>query len=360
MTEYHVDGFRFDLASALTRGWDGAPLAAPPLIRDMVADPVLARAKLIAEPWDCGGLYQVGSFPNWDRWAEWNGRYRDDVRRFIKGAPGQKAAFATRLAGSADMYAVNKRRPWASINFVVAHDGFTLRDLVSYNGKHNEANGEQGRDGSNDNESWNCGAEGAEAGDEGVRALRARQVRNFHLALMLSQGVPMMLMGDEYGHTKRGNNNTYGHDNALSWFDWGALERERDGLFRFFAEAIRFRRAHAALGRDSFLTPADVTWHEKDWANPDSRFLMFTLHAPAGSGSPALLAAFNAHAFAIDPLSLPPPPAGCHWSRVVRCARLPSPPGRRRPSDTHARAPGGRPTLVVRRTRTCRRRATST
>ncbi len=177
-----MDGFRFDLASALTRRpVDGTPLEAPPLIRDIAKDAVLAKTKLIAEPWDCGGLYQVGSFPNWDRWGEWNGKYRDVVRKFVRGAPGQKAPFATRVSGSADMYAVNKRRPYHSLNFITAHDGFSLYDLVAYNSKRNGANGESNNDGSNDNESWNCGAEGA-TGDEGVNALRARQMRNFHLA----------------------------------------------------------------------------------------------------------------------------------------------------------------------------------
>ncbi len=181
VTEYHIDGFRFDLASALTRRpGDGAPLEAPPVIRDIARDEVLSRCKLIAEPWDCGGLYQVGSFPNWDRWGEWNGRYRDTVRRFVRGEAGQKPALATRLAGSADMFAVNKRRPTHSLNFVTAHDGFSLYDLVAYNSKRNHANGESNNDGSNDNESWNCGAEG-DTGDEWVNTLRMRQMRNFHL-----------------------------------------------------------------------------------------------------------------------------------------------------------------------------------
>ena len=181
VTEYHVDGFRFDLASAMTRRpGDGAPMEAPPVIREIAKDPVLARAKLIAEPWDCGGLYQVGCFPNWDRWGEWNGKYRDVLRRFIRGVPGQKPALATRLSGSADMYNVNKRRPYHSINFITAHDGFSMYDLVAYNGKRNHANGENNNDGSNDNESWNCGVEG-ETGDGNVNALRARQMRNFHL-----------------------------------------------------------------------------------------------------------------------------------------------------------------------------------
>ena len=319
VNEYHIDGFRFDLASALTRGADGAPLTAPPLIREMSSDPVLGRVKLIAEPWDCGGLYQVGSFPNWDRWAEWNGRYRDDVRRFIKGDAGAKPSFATRLAGSADLYAVNKRKPSDSINFVVAHDGFTLADLVSFNQKRNQANGEGGRDGCNDNDSWNCGVEGHTA-DEGVNALRARQMRNFHVALMLSQGTPMVLMGDEYGHSKGGNNNTYGIDGPISWFQWGGsgLEGAANGFFRFYAGLMHFRQRHPLLGRATFMSPSDITWHESNWSNSESRYLAFTLHSRGGSGAGSLFVAFNAHSFAIDPVPVPTPPKGFHWSRVVR------------------------------------------
>ncbi|XP_073104275.1 isoamylase 3, chloroplastic isoform X4 [Elaeis guineensis] len=184
--EYHVDGFRFDLASVLCRGNDGTPLNAPPLVKAIAKDYVLSRCKIIAEPWDCGGLYLVGRFPNWDRWAEWNGKYRDDVRRFIKGDPGMKGTFATRVSGSSDLYQVNKRRPYHSINFVIAHDGFTLCDLVSYNFKHNDANGEGGKDGTNDNLSWNCGFEG-ETDDVNVLSLRSRQMKNFHVVLMISQ-----------------------------------------------------------------------------------------------------------------------------------------------------------------------------
>ena len=198
--EYHIDGFRFDLASALTRGEDGEPIPAPPLIREISSDPVLLNTKLIAEPWDCGGLYQVGSFPSWDRWAEWNGMYRDDFRRFIRGDEGMKRAVATRLAGSSDLYNYLNRKPYHSINFIIAHDGFTLRDLVSYNTKRNSANGEEGRDGCNDNFSWNTGYEG-ETEDVNVECLRWRQMKNFHVALMCSQGTPMIHMGDEYGRS---------------------------------------------------------------------------------------------------------------------------------------------------------------
>ncbi|GJP38096.1 hypothetical protein CLOM_g22541 [Closterium sp. NIES-68] len=319
--EYHVDGFRFDLASVLCRGTDGEPLVAPPLIRAIAKDEVLSKCKLIAEPWDCGGLYQVGSFPNWDRWAEWNGKYRDDVRKFIKGDEGMKGPFATRLAGSADMYHVNQRKPYHSINFVIAHDGFTLRDLVSYNLKHNEANGEEGRDGSNDNYSWNCGAEGPTQ-DEGIIALRNRQMRNFHLALMLSQGTPMMLMGDEYGHTRNGNNNSYGHDTALNHFLWNQLEQNRSSLFRFTAAVNRLRSWHPALGQANFLSPGDITWHEDNWDNYESRFLAFSLHDVSGMCGD-LYVAFNAHSFAVG-AGLPPPPPGRQWVRLAD-TNLPSP-----------------------------------
>jgi isoamylase len=242
------------------------------------------------------------------------------VRRFIKGDAGQKKEVATRLAGSADMYGVNQRRPYHSINFVTAHDGFTLRDLVSYNTKHNEANGEQGRDGSNDNLSWNCGAEG-DTDDGAVVALRNRQMRNFHLALALSQGTPMMVMGDEYGHTKGGNNNTYGLDGPVNNFQWQQLEAQREELFRFVSAVVAFRRQSPVLGRSTFLTPADVTWQEQHWDDPDSRFLAYNLHAP-GDGS--LYVAMNMHPFQLVDLPLPAPPAECVWYRVADTS-LPSP-----------------------------------
>eukprot|EP00271_Cylindrocystis_brebissonii_P008495 TRINITY_DN22865_c0_g1_i1.p1 TRINITY_DN22865_c0_g1~~TRINITY_DN22865_c0_g1_i1.p1 ORF type:complete len:905 (-),score=151.06 TRINITY_DN22865_c0_g1_i1:636-3305(-) len=321
VTEYHIDGFRFDLASALCRGTDGAPLSSPPLIRAIAKDEVLQRAKIIAEPWDCGGLYLVGRFPNWDRWAEWNGMYRDDVRRFIKGDEGMKSAFATRLSGSADLYNVNKRKPYHSVNFVIAHDGFTLMDMVSYNEKHNEANGEGGQDGSNDNLSWNCGVEGP-TGDQGINALRLRQMKNFHVALMVSQGTPMMVMGDEYGHTRGGNNNSYGFDTDMNHFQWQQLADRRDDLFRFFSNMNHFRRSHPLLGRESFLTDGDVTWHEDNWLNPESRFLAFTLH-DRGQGGGSLYTAFNAHSYAVA-AGLPTPPSGTSWHRLVD-TNLPAP-----------------------------------
>ncbi|KAL8488298.1 hypothetical protein ACS0TY_024539 [Phlomoides rotata] len=233
VTEMHVDGFRFDLASIMTRSsslWDavnvygnaiegdtvttGTPLATPPLIDMISNDPLLHGVKLIAEAWDCGGLYQVGNFPHWGFWSEWNGKYRDIVRQFIKGTDGFSGAFAECLCGSPNFYQEGGRKPWNSINFVCAHDGFTLADLVTYNNKHNLANGEDNKDGENHNNSWNCGQEG-EFASIYVKKLRRRQMRNFFLCLMVSQGVPMIYMGDEYGHTKGGNNNTYCHDNFV-------------------------------------------------------------------------------------------------------------------------------------------------
>ncbi|XP_004501686.1 isoamylase 3, chloroplastic isoform X1 [Cicer arietinum] len=312
VTEYHVDGFRFDLASVLCRGTDGSPLNAPPLIRAIAKDAVLSRCKIIAEPWDCGGLYLVGSFPNWDRWAEWNGIYRDDIRKFIKGDSGMKGSFATRVSGSSDLYRVNKRRPYHSINFVIAHDGFSLRDLVSYNFKHNEANGEGGNDGCNDNFSWNCGLEG-ETDDASIRALRSRQMKNFHLALMISQGTPMMLMGDEYGHTRHGNNNSYGHDSAINFFLWDQLDARKGDHFRFFSNVIKYRHAHKLFSHENFLSENEITWHEDNWDNYDSKFLAFTLHDRNGED---IYLAFNAHDYFLE-VSLPTPPTKRRWFRVV-------------------------------------------
>jgi len=230
VTEYHIDGFRFDLASIFCRGANGEVLENSPLIEAICNDPVLAKTKLIAEPWDCGGLYQVGSFPRADRFAQWNGQYRDQVRRFLKGTDGQAGGFAKVLADSS----------FQSINFVTAHDGFTLCDLVSYNEKHNEANGEENRDGNNANESWNCGEEGPSTSPE-VLSLRERQMRNFVCALLLGAGTPMILMGDEYGHTREGNNNAYCQDNRLNYFLWDELEARGD-FFRFYQKMIDFRK----------------------------------------------------------------------------------------------------------------------
>jgi len=318
--EYHVDGFRFDLASILCRSEDGPPMPAPPLIRMISKDPVLSKVHLIAEPWDCGGDgYLVGHFPNWDIWAEWNGKYRDAVRNFIKGTDGSKKEFASRLTGSADLYQYHNRKPFHSVNFITAHDGFTLRDLVTYNGKHNMANGEGGRDGCNDNYSWNCGHEG-HTEEASIKGLRARQMKNFMTALMVSQGTPMMVMGDEIGLTRDGNNNAYGHDNWMTHFNWDTLERKRISHFRFFQQMIKFRRSHPLLGSREFLSDSQCRWYEDNWDNEESRFLAYSLH---GGGKGDLYIAFNAHSFYVE-AALPAAPSGTSWYRIVD-TNLPAP-----------------------------------
>ena len=292
VSEYHIDGFRFDLASALSRGPGGKVLANPPLLERIVADPCLADVKLIAEAWDAAGLYQVGNFPAYGRWAEWNGKFRDDIRRFVKGDADMVHKLAARLTGSADLYQHSARKPYHSINFVTCHDGFTLRDLVSYQRKHNEENGEENRDGSSDNLSWNCGAEGATT-DQEIEKLRHRQVRNIAALLLMAHGVPMILYGDEIGRTQSGNNNAYCQDNELAWMKWDVNHEQRD-LLRFFKNLIQFRHSHPALRRDCFesLSKADqveMTWHgrrlfQADWS-PESRSL--ALHLRLGGGRAA-------------------------------------------------------------------------
>jgi glycogen operon protein len=268
VTEMHVDGFRFDLASALARElWEVDRLGA---FFDIIhQDPVLSEVKLIAEPWDLGpNGYQVGNFPV--LWSEWNGKYRDCVRQFWKGSGGTIGELATRLAGSSDLYAHNGRRPSASVNFVTAHDGFTLRDLVSYNQKHNEANGEDNRDGCNNNNSWNCGVEGPTT-DPAINALRVQQQRNFLATLILSQGVPMILAGDELGQTQHGNNNTYCQDSPIAWLNWD-LSSEQRALFKFVTELIRLRKAEPVFGRRHFFHGRPIHGAEiKDiyWVKPD-------------------------------------------------------------------------------------------
>ena len=247
VTAYHVNGFRFDLASILGRSEDSSPMSEPPLLQALAFDPILADVKLIAEAWDAGGLYQVGTFPSWNRWAEWNGRYRDDIRRYLKGDGGCAGAAVLRLTGSRDLYDVHGRKN-ASVNFITCHDGFTLWDLFSYNEKHNLGNGWNNTDGANDNHSWNCGAEG-ETGDPGVNALRRRMCRNAFTLLMCSRGIPMFLAGDEFCNTQFGNNNAYCQDNLISWLDWRRLEENRD-MFRFFRKMIRLRREHRVLRSD--------------------------------------------------------------------------------------------------------------
>ena len=269
---FHIDGFRFDLAAVLARDETGRPEARSPILWDLDTDPVLAGTKLIAEAWDAAGLYQVGCFGG-DRWREWNGRFRDDLRRFLRGDDGMVAPLAQRLSGSPDLYGQRPREAEVSVNFITCHDGFTLADLVSYNTKHNEANGENNRDGANDNASWNCGVEGP-SDDPQVLALRQRQIRNFLVLLLLSPGTPMLSMGDELCRSQAGNNNAYGQDNATSWLDWNLLEQHAD-LHRFCRELIAYRRRRDVVVDGEILTLADllrrseIHWHGIQPDQPD-------------------------------------------------------------------------------------------
>ena len=335
VAEMHVDGLRFDLASVLGRDKHGNVMAEPPIVEMIVEDGVLADTKLIAEPWDAAGLYQVGHFPFGRRWSEWNGHYRDDVRRFWRGEPGLAGLLATRFCGSADLYQTTGRRPAHSINFITCHDGFTLWDLVSYDAKHNAANGEDNRDGLNENYSWNCGVEGP-THDPEILAVRGRQARNLMATLLLSQGVPMLLAGDEFLRTQGGNNNAWCQDNEVSWVDWGLAETHADFL-RFTQLLIALRQRHPALRRRHFfegcgpeneLEP-DIVWHgiEPDRADfsPASRILAFTLNGSRTGREPDqdFYIACNAWTGPLD-FRIPVAPSGRRWRRVVDTAR-PSP-----------------------------------
>ena len=323
-SEFHIDGFRFDLAAILGRDQNGAPLSNPPLLEMLANDPILAKCKLIAEAWDAGGLYQVGSFPAYGRWAEWNGKYRDTLRKFLKGDSGQVGDLAQRLQGSPDLY--SSRGATASINFITCHDGFSLYDLFSYNDKHNEANGENNNDGANDNNSWNCGWEGPTE-DPGILALRERQVKNALALLMMSQGVPMLLMGDECLRTQLGNNNTYCQDNELNWMNWEQV-KQHDSVARFTALLVRFRMLHSVLRNRWHMSNkdyvgsgyADITWHgtkvwSPDWGS-ESRTLAFMLcgkHAQGGEDvDNYLYMAINMHWSDLE-FELPPLPDGLIW-----------------------------------------------
>ncbi|MCU7936602.1 MAG: glycogen debranching enzyme [Candidatus Thiodiazotropha sp. (ex Dulcina madagascariensis)] len=332
-SQYHIDGFRFDLASILGRDTWGAPMANPPLLEALAFDPILGKCKLIAEAWDAGGLYQVGSFPAYGRWAEWNGRYRDTLRRFLKGDAGQTGAMSLAIQGSPDLY--QGRGSTASINFVTCHDGFNLADLVSYNDKHNEANGEYNRDGANDNASWNCGWEGP-TDDAAILTLRQRQMKNAMAMLLVSQGVPMILMGDELGQSKLGNNNTYCLDNEINWLDWSLQERNEDYL-RFVSYMIAFRRAHPVLrSKDHFHNTdyvgsgySDISWHGTQAWQPDQggRVLAFMLcgrHAKGGSATDDYIyVAMNMYWEAL-PFELPRLPTGMRWLGFANTS-MPSP-----------------------------------
>jgi isoamylase len=354
--DMHVDGFRFDLAAALARELhDVDRLSA---FFDLVQqDPVVSQVKLIAEPWDVGeGGYQVGNFP--PLWSEWNGKYRDAVRDLWRGQPGTLPGFASRLVGSSDLYASSGRRPVASVNFVTCHDGFTLTDLVSYNTKHNEANGQDGRDGSDDNRSWNCGAEGP-ASDPAITALRARQRRNFLATLFCSQGVPMLLAGDEMGRTQRGNNNAYCQDNEISWVDWELAAAHQD-LLGFTQALAGLRRAHPVFRRRRFfagqpgpgsgladivwLTPSGQEMSGQDWEDPQARALAVFLNGdaitePGPHGErvtdDSFLILINAHDQPLG-FTLPGPKFGVAWEVVVDTAAPGAGPGQR----PHLRAGG--------------------
>jgi glycogen operon protein len=318
----HVDGFRFDLASILSRDESGRLLPNPPVLWDIESDPVLSGTKLIAEAWDAAGLYQVGTFIG-DTWQEWNGRFRDDIRRFLKGDEGMVSKVASRLLGSPDLYGHEEREPEQSVNFVTCHDGFTLQDLVSYDVKHNETNGEENRDGADDNASWNCGAEGP-TDDPDIEALRSRQIRNFLSLLLLAVGTPMLTMGDEIRRTQRGNNNAYCQDNDTSWLDWTLLERNRD-LHRFVKSLIAFRMQRdvvadrAGLTLNELLSRARIEWHGIELGRPDwrdcSHSLAFTITSLRGHLR--LHGMLNAY---WEPLrfALPPPvDGGSAWLRWI-------------------------------------------
>ena len=323
VTHMHVDGFRFDLASVLDRDETGTPVPNPPVIRDIESDPVLAGTKMIAEAWDAGGLYQVGSFVG-DAWQEWNGKFRDDMRGFIKSDNGTVSKVAARLLGSPDIYGHANRGPEKSINFVTCHDGFTLNDLVSYDQKHNDNNGENNRDGMDDNRSWNCGVEGPST-DAAIESLRLRQIKNFLALTLIAVGTPMLLMGDEVRRTQRGNNNAYGQDNEISWFDWGLSDRNAE-LRRFVKMMIGFRlhrdvvveRAGllAGLTLNQLLAQARLTWHgialnSPDWSE-ESHSIAFT-HT-------SLLQTFTIHVMLNvywEPLTFELPRRDGYWRRWV-------------------------------------------
>jgi isoamylase len=344
VAELHVDGFRFDLASILGRGSNGEVLENPPLIQHIAEHPQLAGAKLLAEAWDAAGLTQLGKFPAWGRWAEFNGLFRDDVRRFLRSEP-VASAVAKRISGSPDVYG-DSSHPYHSINFVTCHDGFTLHDLVSYNHKHNWANGEQNRDGWNDNHSWNCGHEGP-SDDANVNAIRQRQVRNFLTMMFLSQGVPFLTMGDEFCRTQHGNNNAYCQDNETSWVDWTLAEKNRD-LLRFTRLLIALRKRYFALNREQFT--GRMTWHGTKLGAPDwtgqSRTLAYHLHAR--HNHPAFFVMFNTH-WEHRSFALPCPDGGGRWRRLVDTS-LPSPQDIVEDRDAVALNPADHYTLTPRST----------
>ena len=313
--EMHVDGFRFDEASVLSRDSTGKVLAKSPLLGRIAEDPILQDVKIIAEAWDAGGAYEVGSFSK-RRWSEWNGHYRDEVRRFWRGDDGMLGLFAQRISGSADIYSKSGKGPECSINFITCHDGFTLNDLVSYNDKHNEANGENGQDGINENFSANNGAEGRTK-DAAIESVRKRQIKNFLLTLLVSRGVPMLLGGDEFRRTQGGNNNAYCQDNETSWIDWNNLEQHQE-IYRFAQGMIAFRLAHPVLSKEQFYTDTEIHWFgpqgaSPDWTVPNEKQLACLIHEDEQR---ALYLLFNACADAVD-FHLPPMTSGVQWHLAI-------------------------------------------
>ncbi|MSR30311.1 MAG: glycogen debranching enzyme GlgX [Gemmataceae bacterium] len=326
VAEMQVDGLRFDLASILGRDYTGQVLIEPPIVEMIAEDGVLADTKLIAEPWDAAGLYQVGMFPFGRRWSEWNGMYRDHVRQFWTGMPGMATQLATRVCGSSDLYEPLGRKPRHSLNFITCHDGFTLWDLVSYNEKQNYRNGEDNRDGCNHNYSWNCGAEGP-TDDPFILALRKRQVRNLATTLFLSQGIPMILAGDEFLRTQMGNNNAWCQDNEASWVDWTLLQKNAD-FHRFMVLLIKLRKNHSALRRRSFLKDGDIVWHGLEPLEPDfsetATFLAFALNGYRTSREldRDFFVVFNASQEAKE-IRIPVSPTGRIWRRVIDTSLAP-------------------------------------
>jgi glycogen operon protein len=319
VVEMHVDGFRFDLASVLSRDGTGKLLTNAPLLERIAQDPILRDVKLIAEAWDAAGAYEVGRFSE-HRWAEWNGQYRDDVRRFWRGDDGMIGLFASRICGSADIYHKSGKGPESSINFVTCHDGFTLNDLVSYRSKHNEGNGEDNHDGTDHNFSDNCGMEGPSANPD-IEALRKRQIKNFLLTLFISRGVPMLLSGDEARRTQCGNNNAYCQDNATSWFDWTFLEQHKE-IFRFARSMVAFRRAHPVLSKEQFYADEDIRWVGPrgglpNWADPQERQLACLIPEDEQH---SLYLLFNAGKIGSD-FHLPPQHSLARWRIAVDTAQ---------------------------------------
>jgi glycogen operon protein len=329
VTEMHVDGFRFDLASIMSRGQRGEVLSQPPLVEQIAEDPILAQTKIIAEAWDAAGLYQVGRFSSHPRWAEWNGRFRDDCRSFLAGHGGMTSKLATRIAGSSDLYQHNHRDPTNSINFLTSHDGFSLSDLVSYNHKHNEQNGEYNRDGDNNNLSWNSGKEGVSRSKK-ILALRARRLRTMAFVLMVSQGTPMLLAGDEFCRTQGGNNNAYCQDNLTSWLDWRLAQKNADTI-RFFQMLIALRKRHRLFRRTEFFPsphshhPPEIIWQgatlgKEDWSM-ECKILCFTLVGSAERDESDFFIILNSH-HENSAVQIPPPIHGGKWRQIINTALL--------------------------------------